>query len=59
MNAQPVVIHGQRCLLMNNGGGSMNSYTVVRCASGALITQQPSRLLAVARAAEVLRTQRS
>jgi hypothetical protein len=51
---QPVQIHGTSCVL-RTGGDDLNPYVIVRRDSGAVITQQPTRFLAVARAAEVLR----
>lgn len=53
MQPQAVHIHGVPCVL-SNGGGSLTPYIVTRRDSGAVITRQPTRFLAVARAALVL-----
>lgn len=53
MTPQPVQIHGTPCVL-RTGGDDLNPYVIVRRDSGAVITQQPTRFLAVARAAQVL-----
>lgn len=50
MTPQPILIHGTPCLLQQVAGG----YAVTNRATGAVITRQPARLLAVARAALVL-----
>jgi hypothetical protein len=54
---QPVLIYGVPCLLQraaNNGGGTLTNYLVTNPA-GAVLAQQASRFLAVAKAAEALR----
>lgn len=53
MTPQPVQIHGTPCVL-KRVGNALNPYRVER-RDGALIAQQPTRFLAVAKAAEVLR----
>lgn len=55
MTPQAVEIHGTPCWLKTTGGDRL-TYAVVRRDTGALITEQPSRLLAVARAAVMLHT---
>ena len=51
MTPQSVLIYGTACVLK----GGPNRYAVERRDTGAVITQQPTRFLAVAKAAEVLR----
>jgi hypothetical protein len=55
VTAQPVVIHGTRCLLQKTGGGPLTSY-VVTDPRGAVLAQQAARFIAIAKAAEALRT---
>lgn len=55
MSPQTVVIHGVACRLT----GQVNQYTVTNPKTGAVLTRQPSRFLAVAKAAEAIRTQRT
>lgn len=59
MTPQPVVIHGVQCVLRSNNGGGASTYSVTNPKTGSVLTQQPSRFLAVARAAEAIRTQRT
>lgn len=53
MRPQPVQIHGTPCVLQPAQAGG---YTVARQDTGAVVTQQPTRFLAVARAAVALHT---
>lgn len=55
---QPVTIHGTPCRLQKTGGGSMTAY-VVTDPRGAVLARQPARFIAIAKAAEALRTGRS
>jgi hypothetical protein len=58
VSPQPIVIYGVPCELKSvpsNGGGAL-AYAVTGPAG--LLTQQPTRFLAVAKAAEALRTNR-
>lgn len=55
MTPQIVVIHGVAVQL----AGRPNAYVVTNPKTGTVLTQQPSRFLAVARAADAIRTQRT
>jgi hypothetical protein len=58
-DVQTVVIYGKPCALQlapETGGGRVNTYRITDPKTGAVIASQDSRLLAVAKAAEALRT---
>lgn len=58
MTPQPVVIYGHQCLLQK-AGGSLIAYAVTDSRTGAVITTQPTRFMAVAKAAQALLSPRT
>lgn len=55
MTPQTILIYGTPVRL----AGTSGAYRVTNPKTGTVLTQQPSRFLAVARAAEAIRTQRT